>query len=172
MNRRWLWLLAVAPALILAGKALADYAIRDGNGVAQTVFAYVCQGTKICPSATLSDFNGNPIGTAANPVVVYDNVYRWTNMGYCQLTSLSAATSLSTCIGNYGTGIPAGATAIAIDVEGSNVRETGDGVTTPTATLGMRHPIGSPTWRYSGSLSAVLLIQETPGAIVNITFLK
>jgi hypothetical protein len=44
-------------------------------------------------------------------------------LGYCQLTSLSSATKLSSCNG----GIPAGATMAVVRTEGANVRYRDDG---------------------------------------------
>src|SRR5882672_6430716 len=58
-------------------------------------------------------------------------------LGYCQLTSLAAATKLSACSG----GIPAGATSALISVEGAAIRYRDDG-TAPTTTVGMPIAIG------------------------------
>lgn len=89
----------------------------------------------------------------------------FTALGYCQLTSLSAATLLSSCAG----GIPAGATVAQISVETAAVRYRDDGVA-PTTTVGMPAPIGS--FQYSGPLSALQFIAQTAGSVVDVSFYK
>lgn len=48
-------------------QASADYVIRDGNTALQTVFAYVCQTTKICSAAVPTNSSGQELATLGNP---------------------------------------------------------------------------------------------------------
>lgn len=50
------------------GIAFADYTIKDGGGSTQTVLAFVCATTKICPAHVLIKSDGTEIGTNAAPV--------------------------------------------------------------------------------------------------------
>jgi hypothetical protein len=87
-------------------------------------------------------------------------------LGYCQLTSLGSSVLLSSCSG----GIPSGASLAVIAVEGAGIRYRDDG-TAPSATVGM--PVASGTTiQYSGTLSAVRLIQQTTTATVNVLFYR
>lgn len=52
------------------GAAIADYQIKDGNSALQTVLAFVCQTSKICPAQVLIDSSGNEKATASNPLRV------------------------------------------------------------------------------------------------------
>lgn len=60
------YLLAGA-ALAVAGvsAALADYTIKDSNATTRTIFAFVCQTTKICPAHVLIKSDGTEINPAA-----------------------------------------------------------------------------------------------------------
>jgi hypothetical protein len=87
-------------------------------------------------------------------------------LGYCQLTTVSASTLISTCSG----GIPAGATLAYIEAEAQSIRYRDDG-TAPTTTVGM--PIASgAAILYAGTLSAVRVIEQTASAKVNILFYR
>lgn len=86
-------------------------------------------------------------------------------LGYCQLTSMSSATLLSSCSG----GIPAGTNIAEICVEAQSVRYRDDGVA-PTSTIGIPGAVGC--FQYAGLMSALQFIQTTAGAIVNVSFYK
>ena len=58
---------------LLISSALANYVIRDGNNVLQTVFSFVCQSTVICPAQVIIDSTGTEKFTNANPGVVTTN---------------------------------------------------------------------------------------------------
>lgn len=154
--------------------ARADYSIPvPQTGPVALVSAMVCTilGTpKQCPVHVNIGSDGSEKGIPSNPLSVSQG--QRSNLGYCQLSNPATAVALSACSGTYGSGIPAGATAALIDFQFANVRETGDGTTTPTATLGMRHAPGSGPILFSTTLSALLFIQETPTAVLDITFLK
>lgn len=86
--------------------------------------------------------------------------------GYCQLTSISAATLVSTCA----SGVPQKSVIAQICIEAQGIRYRDDG-TAPTASVGM--PVAAGTcFAYSGSLTALQFIQQTSGAIVNLSFYK
>jgi len=52
-KRNVVFLVAAVMLLSWVGKGFADYIYRDGNGTLQTIFAFTCQSTKICPAQTL-----------------------------------------------------------------------------------------------------------------------
>lgn len=57
--------------LIVAGvatKSSADYVIKDANSITQTVFAYVCAASKICPASVPTNSSGVEIGTSSTPI--------------------------------------------------------------------------------------------------------
>jgi len=72
--------------------------------------------------------------------------------GFQAITALSEATGLS---------VPAGSTSAMICVETDTVVWRDDGPA-PTSTSGMAAPAGLPCWLYSGSLSAIKFIAQTP----------
>lgn len=87
-------------------------------------------------------------------------------LGYCQITSISAAKLLSSCSG----GIPAGANAVVLEAEAQAIRYRDDG-TAPTATVGMPIAVGGTIF-YPGTLSTLRVIEQTSGAIVNVSFYR
>ena len=86
------------------------------------------------------------------------------NPTYCQLTSLSASTLVSTCPG----GIPAGTVITEICVESQAIRYRDDG-TAPTASIGMPVAV-AVCFAYTGPVSKLAIIQQASAATVNITF--
>lgn len=90
-----------------------------------------------------------------------------TNMGYQQITSLSAATGLTVppCSPN---GLNQKPTFALIVAEGQNVRWRDDG-TAPTATVGMPLVVGVPL-QYDGSLDKIQFIEQVAGAKLNISY--
>ena len=87
--------------------------------------------------------------------------------GYQQITGLSAATKLTVPPRDL-SGL-AGTPRIAIiTAEAQAVRWRDDGVA-PTATVGMPLPAGV-TLQYDGDLSQIQFIEQTAGAIVNVTY--
>lgn len=87
-----------------------------------------------------------------------------TPLGYQQITSLSAAQSLT---------VPAGATQAVIYVETQAVRYRDDG-TAPTASVGAPLAVtgtGQPLV-YTGTLSAIQFIEQTSGAKLDILYYK
>lgn len=63
-------LLAALSALVLfafTGIAIADYTIKDGNNASQTILAFVCATTKICPAHVVINSSGTELGTTSNP---------------------------------------------------------------------------------------------------------
>lgn len=80
-------------------------------------------------------------------------------LGYEQVTGLDAAKGLTP---------PDGAIYAMIQPEGASVRWRDDGVA-PTATIGMRLPIGSEL-HYDGNMASLRVIQEGSGAKLNISY--
>jgi hypothetical protein len=64
LKRRIVSAFAAVALLAATGGAFADYAIKDGGGVTRTLFAFVCQTSKICPAHVLIDSSGNEISPA------------------------------------------------------------------------------------------------------------
>jgi hypothetical protein len=64
MKLRHLLVIGAGVAALTCGAAWADYAIKDGNGLPGTIFAFVCQTTKICPAHVLVDSFGNELHPA------------------------------------------------------------------------------------------------------------
>lgn len=62
--------LLVFLAALPVGRALANYAYRDGNGALQTVVSFVCFSTYICPAQVLMDSTGTEKATPTNPLWV------------------------------------------------------------------------------------------------------
>lgn len=79
--------------------------------------------------------------------------------GYQQVTDLTAVVSINP---------PANVCLAVIQAEGAAIRWRDDGVN-PTATVGMRLPLGSEL-RYDGNLSAIRFIQEGSGGKLNISY--
>jgi len=80
--------------------------------------------------------------------------------GYQQLTSLATATGLT---------VPPKAVLALVQIEGSRPIRWRDDGTDPTATVGIQVP-GNTTFWYIGDLESVKFIEETAGAIVNVSF--
>lgn len=96
--------------------------------------------------------------------VAADSLIRQVPLGYQQITSLSAATTLT---------VPAGATQAVIYVEAQAVRYRDDG-TAPTASVGAPLAVtgtGAPLV-YNGTLSAIQFIEQTGGAKIDILYYK
>lgn len=85
----------------------------------------------------------------------------WTNCGYQQITSLSAATALT---------VPAGSKVAVVVAETQAVRWRDDGEN-PTSTVGM--PLATGTYLVlDGDLSAVKFIEQTASAKLNVSYYK
>ena len=82
-------------------------------------------------------------------------------LGYQQITSLTTSTGLSP---------PDNASIAEIIVEAQGIRYRDDGVA-PTASVGMPVAAGN-AFQYSGDLSAIRFIQQTSGAILNVSYYK
>lgn len=99
--------------------------------------------------------------TNTNPFPVGSAPYTYTALGYQQITSLSAATTLT---------VPAGAKLAQICVETQGVRYRDDG-TAPTSTVGQ--PVASGTcFQYSGPLAAIQFIQQSSSAAIDVSYYK
>lgn len=61
---------ALVGLLVALPLARADYIIRDGGGNTQTILAFVCQTSKICPAHALIDSTGAEKATGANPLTL------------------------------------------------------------------------------------------------------
>jgi hypothetical protein len=85
-------------------------------------------------------------------------------LGYCQLTSIASATSVSSCSG----GVPALSAWAVVCIETAAVRWRDDG-TAPTTSVGM--PVSSgQCMNYSGTFSALQFIAQSGSPVVDISF--
>jgi hypothetical protein len=85
-------------------------------------------------------------------------------LGYCQLTSVSSSTLVSSCSG----GIPARTAWAVLCVDTAAIRWRDDG-TAPTASVGMPVAAGQ-CFYYSGTFSTLRVIAQTGSPVVNISF--
>ncbi len=109
-----------------------------------------------------------PIGQDGSKVVA--GPYSYECLGYCQITALSAAATLPALALAAGFTIPAQARMALISASTQGVRWRDDG-TAPTASIGM--PLGAgQQFSYTGDLSAIELIQQTSGAVLDVSFYK
>lgn len=104
-----------------------------------------------------------PALAQAPPVAIFSGKVK--PLGYCQITNLVASTQLSACTG----GIPTGATTADIIVEAQAIRYRTDGGT-PTAAIGQPLAIGTEKIFVLTDLTALRIIAQTVGAIVNVEF--
>lgn len=88
-------------------------------------------------------------------------------LGYEQITSLSSSAALTVPVVDAN-GLSVKPTIAIITPEVAGVRWRDDG-TAPTATVGM--PLASGvTLQYDGDLTQIRFIQQTAGAIINISY--
>jgi len=81
--------------------------------------------------------------------------------GYQQMTSISSATGVTA---------PSGTSFAIITIETAAVRWRDDG-TDPTGSVGMPESAGT-VYTYTGDFSALKFIQQSAGAIVNLSYYK
>jgi hypothetical protein len=89
--------------------------------------------------------------------------------GFCALSSMSAATLLSSCSG----GIPSGTTYAVICAYAQGVVWRDDGVA-PTSTPGTggQGIAASQCIPYNGTFAAIQFIQQTSGALLGVSFYR
>lgn len=111
------------------------------------------------PDGTYGVLKGDPNGNLAQS----GGFAGYTQLGYQQITSLSAATALT---------VPTGATFAIVIAETQAVRWRPDGATTaPTASVGMPLPVATPLV-YAGDLTAIKFIEQTTSAKLDIFYGK
>lgn len=110
-----------------------------------------------CCAASAQSFGGVGIGLAP--------------LGYCQISSPAVGTKLSTCVIAGVTGIPLGANAISIKTETQAARWRDDG-TAPNGSVGMPMLTTDPPLWYEGNLQQFQIIQQSSGAVIDISFYK
>lgn len=93
--------------------------------------------------------------------------YKWTPLGYIQITALSSAIGLGPLV----TVIPVNTVMCLISVEGAAVRWRDDG-TPPTATVGMPLAVGQEFQYTVTDFTLIQFIQQAAGAILNVSFYK
>lgn len=93
---------------------------------------------------------------------IADAGIRYAALGYQQITSLSAATSLT---------VPIGATTAVIRAEAQAVRYRDDNVD-PTATVGMPMATTDQPLVYTGPLTKIRFIEQTSGAKLDISYYR
>jgi hypothetical protein len=91
-------------------------------------------------------------------------------LGYCQITSLASATPLKTANCAVGS-VPAGATMVAIRVEGAAIRYRDD-VAAPTATVGQPMLTSDPPILHTGRLGSLQFIQQSSSATLDVLFYR
>jgi hypothetical protein len=93
-------------------------------------------------------------------------------LGYAQYAagSMASAISLNTSPA-VGVALPAGTRFALITVEGAAIRYREDG-TAPTAAIGQPMSPNAAPLMYSGALSAIQFIQQSAGAILNVSYYK
>ena len=55
---------------VMGGPVNADYQIKDGNGTTQTIDAFTCATSKICPGYVSMDYTGAQFGVTGNPFFI------------------------------------------------------------------------------------------------------
>jgi hypothetical protein len=93
--------------------------------------------------------------------------YKWTPLGYIQITNLSSAVGL----GPLTTVIPNDTIMAIIQAEAQSIRWRDDGVP-PTASVGMLLAAGQTFQYTTPDFRLIQFIQATAGAILNVAFYK
>jgi hypothetical protein len=93
--------------------------------------------------------------------------YKWTPLGYEQITSLSTAVGLGAITVN----IPNDTIMALIQAESQGVRWRDDGIA-PTATVGMMLAAGQTFSYTTPDFTQIQFIQITPSAILNVSYYK
>ena len=93
--------------------------------------------------------------------------YKWTPLGYEQITNLSSAVGL----GPLTTAIPNDTIMVLIQAEAAGVRWRDDGVA-PTATVGMILAAGQTFQYTTPDFTRIQFIQMSAGAILNVAYYK
>ena len=91
------------------------------------------------------------------------SAYKWTPLGYTQITSLSSAVGLGT--------VPTDAIMALISAEAQGVRWRDDGPA-PTATVGMPMAAGQEFQYTVVDFTKIKFIQQASGAILNVAWFK
>lgn len=105
-------------------------------------------------TANIQDLAGNAVPVITQP--------QGAPLGYQQLTSVPANSALT---------VPAGANFAMISCETQSVRWRDDGIA-PTASVGMLMAAGGAPQMFWGNLSALLFIQTSATAVLNISYYK
>lgn len=92
------------------------------------------------------------------------------NVGYKQTTDVSAATSIAGLA--PGGAIPTGCDFVYVQCESQNCRWTDDGVTTPTASVGMILAVGDVIIVTKPNFTKFRIIQAAASAKVNANFYR
>jgi hypothetical protein len=93
--------------------------------------------------------------------------YKWTPLGYEQITNLSTAVGL----GPLTTAIPNDTIMVLIQAETGGVRWRDDGVA-PTASVGMILAAGQTFQYTTPDFTQIQFIQMSAGAILNVNYYK
>jgi hypothetical protein len=69
--KKWI-ALPLAALFALGGVivATADYTVKDASSATQTILAFVCSSTKICPAHVIINSSGTELATSSNPLQV------------------------------------------------------------------------------------------------------
>jgi hypothetical protein len=91
------------------------------------------------------------------------SAYKWTPLGYAQITNLAAAVGLPS--------VPTDTIMVLIEAEAQAVRWRDDG-TNPTAAIGMPLAAGQEFQYTVVDLTQIKFIQQVGGAILNVSYYK
>lgn len=95
------------------------------------------------------------------------SAYKWTPLGYAQITSLGSAVTFS----GASVTVPTDTIMVLIEAEAQAIRWRDDG-TVPTASVGMPLAAGQ-TFQYTVvDFTKISFIQQASGGIINLSFYK
>lgn len=140
--RRWLGFIALSVIGLFSGLAVADYTVKDASNSTQTVFAFVCFVSKICPAHVLVTSAGVEIvpSTAA-----------------LQTTGNTALSTINTTLGSP---LQAGGTVVVTGVATAANQTTAN---SSLATIATNTGAAIPTQAPTVDIGAVGISQTTPG---------
>lgn len=140
--------------LLAASPALADYAVKDGNGALTTILAFVCQSTKVCPAHVLINSSGTEIATSSNPVRTDPT---GTTTQPVSAASLPLPTGAATAAKQPALGTAGTPSADVITVQGvtsmTPLKTDGSGATQPVSGTVTANQGGAP-WSVGGNVAS------------------
>lgn len=169
--KRVIYGFVLSVCVLVTGTAVADYVIKDGNNVSQTVFAFVCATTKICAAHVPIKSDGTEIFTVSNPgqvTVTNTNANGQATMANSSPVVLPSNMAAIALWGHGATGaaVPANATYMGFN-SGGNL--TGPAAATPLPTRpgdGTRQVVIHPCEANTQSYAPISITTATTTRIV------